>query len=141
MPTEGRRRESGDGLCYLTNIYPSFLNSFFQIRYRFFGFNLYLFDMKILITENQSLFLKRRLSLIGELVHYVLYDQRLFDEGWYLSEFFDEVCWRIYDLLYEEGIDIGNDTDELFDFIKKIYGEEIETQYYKLQGDVVNDDE
>jgi hypothetical protein len=97
--------------------------------------------MKILITENQSLFLKRRLSLIGELVHYVLYDQRLFDEGWYLSEFFDEVCWRIYDLLYEEGIDIGNDTDELFDFIKKIYGEEIETQYYKLQGDVVNDDE
>lgn len=74
------------------------------------------------------------------MVHFVLYDQRPFNEGWFLSDFFDEVCWRVYDLLDEEGVDIGIDTDELFDFIKKIYGEEIESQYYKFQDEIFGDD-
>lgn len=111
----------------------------FQIRYRFFGFNLYLFDMKILITENQSLFLKRRLSLIEQLVDYALYDDETFDEEFNLSDYVREICWKVYDLLYEEGHDVGNDTDDLFNFIREIFGEKIKSHYYDLQGDVAND--
>lgn len=96
--------------------------------------------MKILITEDQSLFLKRRLSLINRLVDHALYDDETFDEGFYLSDYEDEICWKVYDLLYEEGHDVGIDTDDLFNFIKAIFGEKIKSHYYELQGDVVNDD-
>lgn len=96
--------------------------------------------MKILITEDQSLFLKRRLSLIDEFVEYALYNYEIFDESYTLSEYVEEVCWMVYDLFDEHGYDIDSHTEDLFEFIKEIYGEKIQSRYYKLQGDVVNDD-
>ena len=99
--------------------------------------------MKYIITENQSSFLRRRLSIIDEFVEYALHNYEVFDEGYSLSEYLEEICWRVYDLLDEHGHNVDNiddDIEGLFKFIKETYGTKIKSRYYKLQGDVVNDD-
>lgn len=89
--------------------------------------------MKYIITENQSSFLRRRLSIIDEFVEYALHNYEAFDEGYSLSEYIEEICWRVYDLLDEHGHNVDNDTESLFKFIKDMYGKKIKSRYYKLQ--------
>lgn len=92
--------------------------------------------MKIIITEEQSSFLRRRFGVIDDLVKHVLYNFsfRYFNQNWTLEDFRIELSWQIYDLLYEEGHDVDKfGTDSLFEYIEKTYKQEIKSKYNKLK--------
>ena len=83
--------------------------------------------MKIIITETQSLYLKRRLHLIDGLVKKVLLD--VSPEEYSYHDYVEEIAWSVWDnMVYDRGDTVE---EEFFDYIYEKYWKEIETYYLK----------
>lgn len=81
--------------------------------------------MKIIITEKQSLFLKRRLDEIEKYVKLAL--KRVPTEGYSYHEYVEEIVWQVID---EYGDKIGgDDMNDMGDYIRENYWKLIETYY------------
>lgn len=82
--------------------------------------------MKIIITETQSLYLKRRLHLIDNLVKKVLLDVSP-EEYNYIHDYVEEIAWSVWDnMVYDRGDTVE---EEFFDYIRENYWKEIENYY------------
>lgn len=81
--------------------------------------------MKIIITETQSLYLKRRLHLIDNLVKKVLLD--VDPEEYNYHDYVEEIAWSVWDnMVYDRGDTVE---EEFFDYIRENYWKEIENYY------------
>jgi len=81
--------------------------------------------MKIIITETQSLYLKRRLHLIDGLVKKVLLD--VSPEEYSYHDYVEEIAWSVWDnMVYDRGDTVE---EEFFDYIRENYWKEIENYY------------
>ena len=81
--------------------------------------------MKIIITETQSLYLKRRLHLIDGLVKKVLLD--VSPEEYSYHDYVEEIAWSVWDnMVYDRGDTVE---EEFFDYIREKYWKEIENYY------------
>jgi hypothetical protein len=81
--------------------------------------------MKILITESQSIFLKRRLNEIGDLVSLSL--RRVDPEGYNYHDYVEEIVWQVADS-YETKLN-EEELGELLDFVRNNYWKQIEDYY------------
>jgi hypothetical protein len=83
---------------------------------------------KFIITETQSLYLRRRLHLIDGLVKKVLLDVSPSEYNYH--DYVEEIAWSVWDNMSESE---RGDTvsEEFFNYIWNNYWEEIETYYIK----------
>ena len=81
--------------------------------------------MKIIITETQSLYLKRRLHLIDGLVKKALLDVSPSEYNYH--DYVEEIAWSVWDnMVYDRGDTVE---EEFFDYIRENYWKEIENYY------------
>ena len=81
--------------------------------------------MKIIITETQSLYLKRRLHLIDGLVKKALLDVSPSEYNYH--DYVEEIAWSVWDnMVYDRGVTVE---EEFFDYIREKYWKEIENYY------------
>jgi transcriptional regulator with PAS, ATPase and Fis domain len=80
--------------------------------------------MKIIITKEQSLFLKRRIQEISEFVKLAL--QEVSPDEYKLFDYIEEICWQVVDK-YKQNFP-GN-IDEIFNYVKVNYSKEIKNHY------------
>ena len=83
--------------------------------------------MKIIITEQQSLFLKRRLEEIDEFVKLAL--RRVSPSGYNFHDYVEEITWQVLDEY--DGKISREEMEEMHDFVQELYWKEIETYYLK----------
>ena len=86
--------------------------------------------MKIIITEQQSLFLKRRLQEIDEYVKLAL--SRVQTGGYNFDDYLEEITWQVLDEF--EGKVGGKTIQEIHDYVKRFYGDEIGKHYMESEG-------
>ena len=84
--------------------------------------------MKIIITESQSSFLKRRLHKIDELVSAVM--KQVDTEEYNYHDYVEEIAWQVADS-YRSEFGEGN-LEEMLDFVREKYWKIIE-DYYLLK--------
>jgi hypothetical protein len=85
--------------------------------------------MKIIITEKQELFLRRRLGEIDEYVKLAM--KRIKTEGYTFNDYLEEITWQVLD---EYDGKIGRKTMQaIHDYVKTVYGEEIGIHYMKSE--------
>jgi len=84
--------------------------------------------MKIIITESQSSFLKRRLSQINDLVSIAM--QQVSTEEYNYHDYVEEIAWQVADS-YRSEFGEGN-LEEMLDFVREKYWKIIE-DYYLLK--------
>ena len=91
------------------------------------GDNLIFITMKYIITESQSLFLKRRINQIDELVSIAMQEVDPIDYNY--RDYAEEIAWQVADS-YEQKL--GEDElAEVLDFVKDYYGKQIKNYYIK----------
>ena len=81
--------------------------------------------MKYIITESQSLFLKRRLNQIDELVSIAMKQVR--PEDYNYHDYVEEIAWQVADS-YRSEFGEGN-LEEILDFVREKYWKIIEDYY------------
>jgi hypothetical protein len=81
--------------------------------------------MKYIITESQSLFLKRRLNQIDELVSIAMKQVR--PEDYNYHDYVEEIAWQVADS-YRSEFGEGN-LEEMLDFVREKYWKIIEDYY------------
>jgi len=81
--------------------------------------------MKIIITEDQSLFLRRRVNEIEELVLNAL--NKVDPEDYNKSEYVEEICWQVLDEYANEGTNLKS----ILDYVKSNYSEIIINHWIK----------
>lgn len=81
--------------------------------------------MKYIITETQSMFLKRRLSHINDLVKLAL--KRVDPRDYNYHDYVEEIAWQVADA-YESKLGEEN-LEELMSFVRETYWKQIETYY------------
>jgi len=81
--------------------------------------------MKIIITESQSSFLKRRLSQINDLVSIAM--QQVSTEEYNYHDYVEEIAWQVADS-YRSEFGEGN-LEEMLDFVRENYWKIIEDYY------------
>ena len=86
--------------------------------------------MKIIITEDQSNFILRRLNLIDNLVKKSL--KQVDPKEYNYHDYVDEIAWSSWDNMssLEQG-GTNENIDEFLDFIRENYWKQIETYYLK----------
>ena len=83
--------------------------------------------MKIIITEDQSLFLRRRVNEIEKLVLNAL--NKVDPEDYNKSEYVEEICWQVIDE-YANTLK-GEDINNIYDYVRDNYSEIIINHYIK----------
>jgi len=81
--------------------------------------------MKYIITESQSLFLKRRLNQIDELVSTAM--KQVSPEDYNYHDYVEEIAWQVADS-YRSEFGEGN-LEEILDFVREKYWKIIEDYY------------
>lgn len=81
--------------------------------------------MKYIITESQSIFLKRRLIQIGDLVSLSL--ERVNPKDFNYHDYVEEITWQVADS-YETKLN-EEELEELMDFVRDNYWKRIEDYY------------
>ena len=81
--------------------------------------------MKYIITESQSLFLKRRLHKIDELVSVAM--KQVSPEDYNYHDYVEEIAWQVADS-YRSEFGEGN-LEEMLDFVRENYWKIIEDYY------------
>ena len=81
--------------------------------------------MKYIITESQSIFLKRRLIQIGDLVSLSL--ERVKPKDFNYHDYVEEITWQVADS-YETKLN-EEELEELMDFVRDNYWKQIEDYY------------
>jgi hypothetical protein len=81
--------------------------------------------MKYIITESQSLFLKRRLNQIDELVSIAMKQVR--PEDYNYHDYVEEIAWQVADS-YRSEFGEGN-LEEMLDFVREKYWKIIQDYY------------
>ena len=89
--------------------------------------------MKIIITEEQSLFLRRRVNQIEKLVLNAL--NTVDPEDYNKSDYVEEICWQVID--YYNNILKGEDIDNIYDYVRENYSEIIVNHYLKQKYNIV----
>ena len=84
--------------------------------------------MKIIITEEQSLFLRRRTEEIKDLVKSAL--NNVDPEGYNIDEYVTEIVWQVMD--HYEDIN-GGRMEVLYSYVRKEYTKDIIKYYYQSQ--------
>ncbi len=85
--------------------------------------------MKIIITEKQELFLRRRLGEIDEYVKLAL--KRIPTGGYNFEDYLEEITWQVLD---EFDGKVGRKTMEaIHDYVKRVYGNEVLEHYMKRE--------
>ncbi len=85
--------------------------------------------MKIIITEQQNLFLRRRLEQIDEFVKLAL--KRVPTSGYSYHEYVDEIVWYVIDELGKYTMD---EMEAIGDYIRETYWKLIEKVYLRFEG-------
>ena len=86
--------------------------------------------MKIIITESQNNYIRRRLSIIDNYVKQSLYEVDPNDYNFH--DYVEEIAWSVWDKMSRE--EKGNDednTNDFFDFVRDNYWKQIENYYLK----------
>jgi hypothetical protein len=81
--------------------------------------------MKYIITETQSLFVKRRLNQIDNLVSIAL--KQVSPRDYNYHDYVEEIAWQVADS-YESKLS-GDDLEELLNFVREHYWKVIENYY------------
>jgi hypothetical protein len=81
--------------------------------------------MKYIITESQSLFLRRRLNQIDELVSIAMKQVR--PEDYNYHDYVEEIAWQVADS-YMSEFGEGN-LEEMLDFVREKYWKIIQDYY------------
>jgi len=81
--------------------------------------------MKIIITESQSSFLKRRLHKIDELVSAAM--KQVDTEDYNYHDYVEEIAWQVADS-YRSEFGEGN-LEEMLDFVRENYWKIIQDYY------------
>lgn len=81
--------------------------------------------MKIIITETQNLFLKRRLEEIDNLVKLAL--RRVNPEEYNYNDYVEEIVWQVLD----EYTESGGVLNIVAQYVRDTYRKEIKTYYLK----------
>jgi hypothetical protein len=81
--------------------------------------------MKIIITESQNLFLRRRLNQIDELVSIAM--KQVNPEDYNYHDYVEEIAWQVADS-YRSEFGEGN-LEETLDFVREKYWKIIEDYY------------
>ena len=81
--------------------------------------------MKYIITESQSLFLKRRLHQIDKLVSAAM--KQVSTEDYNYHDYVEEIAWQVADS-YRSEFGEGN-LEEMLDFVRENYWKIIEDYY------------
>jgi hypothetical protein len=81
--------------------------------------------MKYIITETQSLFLKRRLNQINDLVSIAF--KRVDPRDYNYHDYVEEIAWQVADS-YESKLGEG-ELEEVLDFVREHYWKIIEDYY------------
>ena len=81
--------------------------------------------MKIIITESQNLFLRRRLNQIDELVSIAM--KQVNPEDYNYHDYVEEIAWQVADS-YRSEFGEGN-LEEMLDFVREKYWKIIEDYY------------
>ena len=89
--------------------------------------------MKIIITEDQSLFLRRRVNEIKELVLNAL--NKVDPEDYNKSEYVEEICWQVIDG-YANTLK-GEDINNIYNYVTNNYTEIIKNYYLKQKYNIV----
>jgi hypothetical protein len=84
--------------------------------------------MKIIITEKQNLFLRRRLEQIDEFVKLAL--KRVPTTDYSYHEYVDEIVWYVID---ELGIYTMDEMELIGDYIRETYWKLIEEVYLRFE--------
>ena len=82
--------------------------------------------MKYIITESQSLFIKRRLNHIKDLVSLALTRVRPIDYNYH--DYVEEIAWQVADS-YESKLN-QDELETILDFVRDNYWKEIEDYYF-----------
>lgn len=85
--------------------------------------------MKIIITETQSLFLKRRLEQIDEFVKLAL--GRVPSGGYHFHDYVEEIVWQVLDEFDQKGGVSKDGMEEIADFVRENYWRDMERQYLR----------
>ncbi len=81
--------------------------------------------MKIIITETQSAFLKRRLEAIDEFVKIAM--KRVSPKDYSYHDYLEEITWQVLD---EYEGKIGREQmDEIYEYVKETYWKKVENFY------------
>jgi hypothetical protein len=83
--------------------------------------------MKIIITEEQSLFLRRRVNEIEKLVSNAL--NTVDPEDYNKSDYVEEICWQVID--YYTNTLKGEDINNIYDYVRNNYSDIITSHYFK----------
>ena len=84
-------------------------------------------NMKIIITETQSMFLKRRLGGIDEYVKLVL--KHINPEEYIYDDYLDEIVWQVLDK-YDEMSD-SEQFNNIEEYVRDKYSKIIKSYYLK----------
>ena len=88
--------------------------------------NLIFITMKYVITESQSLFLKRRINQMDELVSVAMQQVDPIDYNY--RDYAEEIAWQVADSYGPLGKD---ELTEVLNFVKDYYGKPIRNYYIK----------
>lgn len=83
--------------------------------------------MKYIITESQSLFIKRRINQMDELVSVAM--QRVDPIDYNYRDYAEEIAWQVADS-YETKLN-EDELTEVLNFVKDYYGNPIRNYYIK----------
>jgi len=86
--------------------------------------------MKIIITEQQNLFLRRRLEQIDEFVKLAL--KRVPTSGYSYHEYVNEIVWSVID---EFGKYTMDEMESIGDYIRDNYWKQIEDVYLRFESE------
>jgi hypothetical protein len=83
--------------------------------------------MKVIISEDQSLFLRRRINEFKILVLNAL--NNVDPEDYSKKEYVEEICWRVID--YYVNTIKGEDITNIYNYIRDNYSDIIISHYFK----------
>ena len=89
--------------------------------------------MKIIITEEQSLFLRRRVNEIEKLVLNAL--NTVDPEDYNKLDYVEEICWQVID--YYTNTLKGEDINNIYNYVRNNYTEIIKNYYLKQKYNIV----
>jgi len=85
--------------------------------------------MKIIITEQQNLFLRRRLEQIDEFVKLAL--KRVAPDGYDYHDYVEEIAWQVADE-YDGKLGQG-ELELILDYVRENYWKLIEDMYLRFE--------